>query len=414
MRKIVLEFWLAVRMFKTQGRRLGTMGWVSLGGLALGVASLVVSMAVVSGFESTLRRHIIDLTGHLQLIQVGGAGGETPEELFKMVREMDPTVKAAIPFVRTDALATFGGKFTGIQLQGFGPECCVVKLDSRVLKGNMGFLQTPEGDQVAIGRGLAQELGLQLNDELKFVLPIVTNSAVDLSSMKFRRKLITARVVAILDLGKHEYNQRMVIAPLVRVQKWAEIGSRVYGILMTSSSDKQALLSSQLLVKKLGPQYRVWDWRDVNSTLFQAVETEKPVLFVVIGLIVLAAAVNVATSLNIHVATKTAQVATLKALGLGEWALTRIFVIQGLMLGMLGCVLGLLLGVLFCGAFSFLEKHFGLIPGDVYKIDRIGVDLRATDLAVIVIATMLICFLAVLNSARRGARLAPAQGLRYE
>ncbi|MEI7973728.1 MAG: FtsX-like permease family protein, partial [Bdellovibrio sp.] len=179
-------------------------------------------------------------------------------------------------------------------------------------------------------------------------------------------------------------------------------------------SDEAALRSSRLLSRQLPPQFRVWDWKETNSTLFQAVETEKPILFFVIGLMVLAASVNVAASLNIQVASKTPQLSTLRALGLRSSSVLRVFMNQGLILGLLGSLLGLILGLFFCALFSWLEESFGILPGEVYKIDRLQVDLRWMDLAAILSLSIGLSVLAVFRSARRAAFLRPAEGLRYE
>lgn len=407
-RAFVLHLWISYRLLMAKG--LGPMGWVALGGLSLGVASLVVSMAVVSGFESTLRRHIIEVTGHLQLIKYGPANEPWPQ-LFQKVQKLEPDVTSAIPFVRIEALAASQGKVLGVLLQGFGTDGMhqVLKLCKRLVSGQCD-LENQLGNEVLVGRGVAQELGLKPGDEWQVVIPL----APDLNPQKFRRKLVKLKVLGILDLGKYEFDQRMILASMGKIQEWAELKEKYLGLLMKSTDDNLALQQSLRLGAALGRDYRVWDWREVNSTLFQAVQMEKPVIFIVIALILIAAAVNVSTSLNISVVQKFPQIAVLKSLGLSQKSLRQIFITQGMTLGMIGCCLGLVLGFLLCFGFTFLETKFGLLPGSVYKIDRIELDLRAWDLGMIVSVALFVCFVAVRRAATRGSKLPPVEGLRYE
>jgi lipoprotein-releasing system permease protein len=158
----------------------------------------------------------------------------------------------------------------------------------------------------------------------------------------------------------------------------------------------------------------VRDWRDVNENLFEAMRLEKVVIFFVIFVIVIAAAFNVASSLYINVVRSYPEIGILKALGVSQGQLARIFSIQGVLLGFVGCVAGLLGGLALCIGFTILENQFGILPGSVYKLDRIDVQFRAIDLISIFSATMLICFLATWAPARRAAKLTAVEGLRHE
>jgi lipoprotein-releasing system permease protein len=198
------------------------------------------------------------------------------------------------------------------------------------------------------------------------------------------------------------------------VQDLAAIGSHYSGLLLKIENPQDARDVSIRLAHGLGSDYKVRDWRDVNENLFEAMRLEKVVIFFVIFVIVIAAAFNVASSLYINVVRSYPEIGILKALGVSQGQLARIFSIQGVLLGFVGCVAGLLGGLALCIGFTILENQFGILPGSVYKLDRIDVQFRAIDLISIFSATMLICFLATWAPARRAAKLTAVEGLRHE
>ncbi len=388
-------------------------GLNALIGLMLGVASLVVSMAVMSGFESTLQKSVADTTGHLQVL-IKNQDYLSKEALVERIKKIEPTFIAATRFGYLEAVIAHEGKLAGVILQGLDPEDIhrTLGLDQRIVEGQVHLLQDPK-DKAApavIGIGLAKNMNLAVGEEFRIVLPLKN----ELDPNQFRRKIGRFRVAGVLDLGKFDYNQRMIITSLSTTQSLAEIGDHYSGLLVKFKDIERARSIGAALSRDLGPGFVVRDWHDVNENLFEAVQIERVVIFFVILVIVIVAAFNIACTLYINVVTRFAEIGLLKALGVSRKGVIQIFSWQGLMIGLLGLVGGLILGLGLCFLVGWIEGHYGLLPGSIYKIDKIDLSLRWTDALAISFATLLICFLATLAPALRGAALSPVEGLKNE
>jgi lipoprotein-releasing system permease protein len=406
--------WIATKMLFSSRKKISLTGWISLFGLVLGVASLVVSMAVVSGFESTLRQSVSDVVGHLQIYRLNSDSPTSlpADGLLERIKTIEPSVQASSRFAIIEAVLAHKGKLTGVFLQGVDEAQVgkVLGLKERVKAGEFKLTPMDGVPTALIGKGIAKDFQLKPGDEFRLVVPINT----DLDVSQFRRRVGTFKVAGILDLGKFEYDQRWIFTSLSSVQDLAEIGNRYSGLLLRLENPQQAREASIRLAHGLGSEYRVRDWRDVNENLFEAMRLEKVVIFFVIFVIVIAAAFNVASSLYINVVRSYPEIGILKALGVSQKKLARIFSVQGVLLGFVGCMVGVVVGILLCVGFTILENRFGILPGSVYKLDRIDVQLRFLDLLTILSATMLICFLATWAPARRAAKLTAVEGLRHE
>lgn len=404
--------WLASRLLFSRNRKLLSMaGWISLAGLILGVGSLVVSMAVISGFESTLMKSVSDVAGHIQIF-TPNLKNEPWKNTIEKIKKAEPTVLAGHRFAMVEGVLANKGKVSGIVIQGVDPDFVqsVLGIDSRITEGKFDLGTQDKVAKVLIGKGLAEDFHLKIGDEIRIIVPLQH----DLEVTKFHRRAGVYTVSGILDLGKHEYNQRWVFSSISAAQQLADIGDRYSGLQLKIEDAYLARETALRLSKVLGSDFRVRDWKDVNENLFEAVKIEKVVIFFVIFIIVVAAAFNVASSLYVNVIRSYQQIAMLKALGFEQKKIVRVLSFQGFLLGLLGSLIGLLLGFLFCFAFLFLQKQFGLIQGGVYKVDFIYVQIRFLDIILTLAATLCICFVATLAPALRGARLTTVEGLRSE
>lgn len=373
----------------------------------------MVSMAVMSGFESTLRQSVADVSGHLQIL-IRGQNQLTKEELIERIKKITPDFEAATRFGYLEAIIAHGGKLSGVVVQGLDPveSPKTLSLESRLVEGKFDIQKTAgKGPAPAVvGLGLAKTMDLQVGEEFRVVLPLRN----DLNPNHFRRKIGVFKVAGILDLGKYDYNQRMIVTNLGTTQALAEIGNRYSGLLVKFNDIEKARELGAQISRELGTGYMIRDWHDVNQNLFEAVEIERIVIFFVILVIVIAAAFNVASTLYINVVTRFSEIGLLKALGVSRKGVIQIFSWQGILIGGLGLILGLLFGLGLCFIFGWLEAHYGLLPGAIYKVDRINLSLRWTDALAISASTLLICFLATLAPALRGASLTPVEGLKNE
>lgn len=414
MKSAKFYFWLALKMLLSkQSQILSVSGLNALLGLVLGVSCLFVSMAVISGFESTLKNSVADVAGQVQVLYKAGVNLNKEDFLVK-VAKVTNEMTAMARFASIEAVIAHQGKLAGISLQGLDPDQVnsTLGLSSRVTQGSFN-IKAVESETIApavIGLGIAQTYNLNIGDEFRIVLPLKN----DIDPGQFRRKVASFKVSGILDLGKYEYNQRMVITDLAIAQNLAEIGNRFSGVLLKFKDIDQARNIASSLRKELGVGFIVRDWHDVNENLFEAVGIEKVVIFFVILIIVIAAAFNVASTLYINVVSRYTEIGLLRSIGVSEKNVAQIFCWQGVLMGAVGVVGGILFGFFLCFSFTWAESRYGLIPGAVYKVDRINLSVRSLDVFAIAFVTLLICLLATLAPALRGAKLSPVEGIKNE
>ncbi len=403
--------WLAWRYLWSSKAYRGEILYLSLLGLALGVAALVVAMAVVSGYQSTLRRAVIDITGHVIVTgqrPLAEQGRQVAEQMAPLLGE---SLVAQTAFVQLEAIVAHEGQVSGVFIEGMDPDNFteVLNLEGRLLEGR--FLESnvtlPEA---LIGRGLASRLGLGVGDEIRLVIP----ASAGFDGGGVRSRLQRFQVVGILDLGRYDFNLRFVGVELKQAQEFAQIGDYITGFRLRLSSDDLARPASLSLGRELGRLVFVTDWQDINRSLFEAAALEKIVIFLVLSLMIVAASFTVASTLLISVVRRYRDISVLRAMGATSRNIWQLFTLQGLLIGFVGALLGIGLGLLGCWAFIWGLETFAIFPAEIYKLDSIELDLRFTDLLVIVLACVGVCFLATLGPAKKGAKLSPVEGLRYE
>ncbi len=388
---------------------------LSLLGLVLGVACLLVSMAVMSGFEATLKKTMTDVTGHIQIVDKSRSKPfwlDFENEL----KSIEPKLQSSTRFVYIESVLASQGQIVGTLLQGLDSDRYhdVVNLNQRIVDGknDLSPFVGQDGKKVSqalIGKGIARRMNIKIGDIINVVVPI--SDSVDPST--FKRHAAEFRVSGILDLGKYDWNERLIITDIGAAQKLAAIGDRYTGLIIKLSDDSDVRGSAFRMAQKLGPQYMIRDWRDVNENLFDAVEIERVVIFFVILIIVIVAAFNISSTLYVSVVQRNSDIAILKTLGVSRKQILKIFTLQGVFLGLVGVLLGLVMGMILCQLFMVLQNQFELIPGSVYKIDSIIIKIRMIDVLAITVATLVISFLATLAPAYRSSRLSVVEGLRY-
>lgn len=404
-------FWIAFKLLFSRRTLFGGSAVFSLLGLILGVGALVASMAVMSGFESTLRSAMADVTGHVQLVK-RSTFQEPWQELEAKIRQQEPTLVSSVRYLRTEAVLAHQGVIQGVMIQGIDEEKAqdVLDFSSRLVEGDLRLQGgDPSKTPALIGKRIAQRVGLKVGDSFRVVIPIP--DAIDPG--RFQRRIVEFQVRGILDMGKTDWNERMIISTLKATQKLVQIGDRYSGLLMKFQDINYARTAAFKLSQSLGSNYWVSDWRDLNENLFEAVKIERVVIFFVVLIIIIVAAFNVSSTLFVNVVQRYADIAILKTLGLPQKSILKMFSLQGLLMGGVGLGLGTLFGLLLCLGFSVLQNNLGLLSGAVYKVDSIQVEVRFIDWIFIALATMVICFVATLAPALRGSKLNPVEGLKY-
>lgn len=406
--------WIAWRLLMSRKTLFGGSAPLSLVGLILGVAALVVSTAVMSGFESTLKNAMADVSGHVQVIKRSRFSDDWLE-LEERIRKLEPTLVTTTRSVFVEAVLANKGKISGVLIQGVDTDRVhqVLNLSSRLVAGSLDISSggvPREFPPALIGKGLAAKMNLNTGDRFRLVVPIA--DSVDPS--KFQRRLAEFQVQGVLDLGKYDWNERFIVTDLQAAQKVADIGDRYSGLILKFTDVDYARRAAFNLSSALGSPYWVRDWYDSNANLFEAVTVERPGIFMVVLIITLVAAFNVSATLFVSVVRRYKDIAILKAVGLSQKDILKIFAFQGFFMGCVGLFFGFLVGFLLCAVFSFAQSRLGLISGEVYRLDSIDIKIRWIDCVAICVATLAICFVATLAPARRGSKISPVEGLRSE
>lgn len=387
----------------------------ALGGLAIGVAVLYVALAIMSGFAKTLQSSLTDVRGHLTAIK-RSADVEPWPEFFDKLKSLEPRITEGTPFLTVEGVVAGTGVVQGILIQGLDSRSFdkVMNLDKRLIDGHLQFRTKAESDieksEVLIGKELASRIGKTVGDTLTVVVPRFG----DLETSGYRRTVGSFKIAGILDLGKYDWNERLIVADLKEVQRLAEVGDRYSGLLLKTSDVEAAEQMASDLVSKLGSPYWVRDWKTEHENTFIAVEIERRVIFFVVLILVVVAIFSLASNLLLQTLQKATDIAVLQSMGLKPRQVLVLFTAQGLALGTAGLILGLGLGWLSSSLLMFYQHHWGLISASVYKIDVIDLSVRGMDLIWIISVTLILSFLAALLPARRAAKRTPALGLRYE
>jgi lipoprotein-releasing system permease protein len=410
-RGLPFELFLGLRYLRARGHRanLSLFVWIGVGGVFLGVSALIVVLATMTGFQDGIRDRIIAANPHILIMEAGGRGVNDGNELAKRVTV--PGVKSATPFVLQQALFTVpGGGATGGLLRGVDLDSPAVRtaLSAEVKLGDIEPLRRVEGEPVLLlGRELARSLGVVPGDHVTVISPRGAMTAVGLVP-KMRR----FEVAGYVEIGMYEYDSSLAYTGLRAAQEFAGLGDRVTGVEMKLDDPFQARVVSRRVATTLGPTYWVRDWMDMNRNLFAALQLEKLALFVIVTIIVLVAAFAIIGHLVLLVAEKRKEIGILKAMGATAPSIGSIFLVAGMLIGVVGTVAGSAFGLLLI----WVQNTYQIIrfAGDVYQISYLPMKLTWSDFALIVGATLVISLLATLSPARRAGRLDPVEVLRYE
>jgi lipoprotein-releasing system permease protein len=411
-RGLPFELFLGLRYLRARGHRanLSLFVWIGVGGVFLGVSALIVVLAVMTGFQDGIRDKIIAANPHILIMEAGGRGVADGSVLAAKVAPV-PGVKSATPFVLQQALFTArGGGATGGLLRGVDLDSAVVRaaLSAEVRLGSLEPLFRTEGEPaLLLGRELARTLGVVPGDQVTVISPQGAMTAVGLVP-KMRR----FEVAGFVEMGMYEYDSSLAYTGLGAAQEFAGLGDRVSGLEVKLDDPFQARIIARRFATTLGPVYWVRDWMDMNRNLFAALQLEKLALFVIVTIIVLVAAFAIIGHLVLLVAEKRKEIGILKAMGATGPSIGSIFLVAGMLIGVVGTVAGSAFGLLLV----WVQNTYQIIrlSGDVYQISYLPMKLAWSDFAMIVSATLVISLLATLSPARRAARLDPVDVLRYE
>ncbi len=416
-----LPFELYVGLRYTRGGRQATRGnpfisfisALSVAGIALGVAALIVVLSVMNGFQKEVRDRMLSVLSHIELIAT--AEPLTDWRALAGIATAHPRVRAAAPYVSGQAMVTRDDLVRGVLVRGIDParEPGVSDLGSQIVEGRLTDLVDGEFG-IALGKVLAWQLGLRLGDRLALIAPQGTTTP---AGVVPRVRQFT--VVAIFESGHYEYDSTLVLTALADAARLFRVEG-VSGIRLRTDDMQQAPAIAQELVRSLPPGLAARDWSQENRNWFAAVQIEKRMMFIILTLIVAVAAFNLVSMLVMTVTDKRSDIAILRTLGAAPRSIMLIFVVQGALVGLLGTVAGVSLGTVLAlnigEVVGALERLFGfqVLPSGVYFINHLPSDLHPADVLSIGLTSCLMALVATLYPSLSAARVQPAEALRHE
>ncbi len=387
---------------------------ISMCGIALGVAALIVVLSVMNGFQKELRTRILGVASH---IQISGAGGELPawqQVVDQALRH--PAVRAAAPYIAEQGMLAHEQSVRGVMVRGILPDAEEKVADfNRFMRGGSLQLLRPGEFGIILGADLAYALNVNIGDKVTLIAPqgLVTPAAI-------LPRLKQFRVLGVFEAGMYEYDASLALIHLADAQALYRMGDRVSGVRLKLDDLFAAPRVARELLNVVEGDVYIADWTRSHANFFRAVQIEKNVMFIILLLIVAVAAFNIVSTLVMAVTDKESDIAILRTLGASPGSIMQVFIVQGALIGSIGLVLGLAGGVLLALNIDVvvpaIERlfHTQFLAKDVYYISELPSDLQWRDVGIIAAVSFVLTLLATLYPSWRASRVNPAEALRYE
>ncbi len=417
------ELFIGLRYLKAKRKStfISIITFISTAGVALGVMALIVVLAVMTGFENDLKEKILGTNAHIVVIRSG-----TPMEEYRAVIEKlkgFTGVQAATPFIYNQVMLSSGKNVSGVVLRGIDvvTDRQVTRLSKSIVEGSIDALETHMGPGtdttpgLMVGKELAKHLNLFLGDKVNVISPM--GSITPLGMMP---RMKPFRITGIFNTGMFEYDSTLAYVSLDQAQRFFDLGDTVTGIQLKVEDVYHTDELARSINREMGRNYYARDWMQMNKNILFALKTEKIVMFIILTLIVLVAAFGIASTLFMVVMEKTRDIAILKSMGATATSIMKIFVLEGLIIGIIGTIAGVISGLLIAlnlePIITLIQKVTGqnFFNKDIYYLDHFPSLVVPSDVLLISVTAILISFLATLYPAWQASRMLPAEALRYE
>jgi lipoprotein-releasing system permease protein len=411
MNELPYELFVAIRylLAKRKQALISLISFITILGVGVGVTAVLIAMALMTGLQKELRERIVGSSAHVYIFKLGEGIRDIPGEVAKL-RQIPRVIGAAPATIGKGLMSSGPNQQAPVTVKGIDPEleASVTDIRRAIRAGTLDAIRSrpDEMDGIVLGTDLAKTLSVGVGDTVRLVTPDEI-----LTPIGMRPRTRPFKVVGIFSLGLFEFDSEYALVDL-------PVGQRVFG------NDKPDFMQVRLddmfaskavaedIPRRLGEEYATQDWAQMNSSLFSALWLEKMAISITIGLIIMVAALNIIASLVLLVMEKSRDIAILKTMGSSAASIRRIFMLQGLIIGLIGTAGGTLLG---CAVIYVLDRYQVIhVPIDVYQISYVPFTLLPQDLIAVVAAALLICFVATIIPSRQAAKLDPAQALRYQ
>ncbi|MGB6289783.1 MAG: lipoprotein-releasing ABC transporter permease subunit [Desulfobulbales bacterium] len=418
------EWFISLRYLKARRRQgfISLISIISVAGVTVGVMALIVVLAVMTGFTDSLREKILGINSHI-VIQRLGRGITDYRKVSAMVLQTKG-VLAATPYTYSQTMLSVPDASSGVVVRGIDPATAnnVLSLSNQLVEGSVDALNDEKQETdasstsssaprslpgIILGKEIARSLRVDMGDNIRLFSP-----SGPLTPMGVIPKIKTCRVVGIFDTGMYEYDSSLAYVSLTTAQDFLELDEAVHGLELKVDDIYKASAIAKELEKKLGFGYVVKDWISMNKNLFSALKLEKTAMFIVLALIVLVAAFNIISTLIMVVMSKGKDIAILKSMGATSKGIMKIFIYEGLVIGLTGTVLGVIGGLALCEVLS--RYQFIKLPSDVYPITTLPVKILPMDVTLVAVSAALITLLATIYPSWKASKIDPAVALRYE
>ena len=410
---------------KRRNRTISLNTVVSIAGITLGVAALIGTVGIMTGFKEDIQAKILGTTAHIIVQDRMKDSMSEYDPVAKQVATV-PGVVAATPFVLKQVLLTTQTGVQGIVIRGIDPqrEGMVTELAKNLSTGQLEDLNRPvkvkqppaddptgpavetEKPAIILGKELALRLGVFVGDTVNVVSP----PAGPISAIGMVPKIRTFALVALFQSGMYEYDSSLAYIDLAEAQKFFNMGQTVTGVEIKVADVFRAAETARSVEQSLGFVYGARDWMQMNRNLFSALKLEKTMMFLLLVLITIVASFNIVSTLTMIVTEKQKEIAILKAMGATRKSIRRIFMLNGLIIGLSGTAIGIPLGY----TFLWLIQTFWTLDPSVYYISRIPVHVQAMDVFLVAGSAIVISFAATVYPSLQAAKLEPVAALRYE
>ncbi len=396
---------IAVRyLFSLKSKLLSFMTIISIVGITVGVAALLITLSVMSGFLWGIKNKLLENTPQMVIFKITEKFTDY-KDFGKLYLSDKKEIVAWEPFIYSQALASKGKTVEAIAVRGFLPELDkkLLGLDKKLISGSYDL----SGNKVIIGKDLAFALGVSVGDSFNLMSPFGRKTA-----LGFLPKIKKVYVSGIVEFGMYEYDSTFVGMGLKNAQKFFDMGDAVTGIQIKVKDPYKVDVLKKKLEKEISYPYIIRTWMDMNKSLFQALELEKFAMFLVLALIVLVASFNVSSLLITKAREKRKDIAILKTIGANNSFILKVFLWQGLIIGIIGTGLGLTIGlfVIYVGDTYHLVK----LNPEVYMIEYLPLKISVFDVLTVLVSSMIICFISSIVPAYMSSKEVPAEVLRYE